>query len=655
MTTVSNVQSTTAAKPQATSGSSNALPNALSGKGTTNNNSTSSTQQTTSQTPKLDELKKLCAKFKLNLKELCGYTLEELDEEKSEKCLNFIKSFIKADTNEFDTEKLNKYNELKSYLAEAGLTFEEISIATVDKLSAKNLEDIKGAVELAKKQANDKNEVIKLAKKYITVLVCGSYTLKELQDKYEENLKNDKVKDKDPLKGEGISQRIERFFSGELNGKKFSELSPEEQKKFIERYFNGYFKKLLAENKNNPEKVYRLQMRDFAKLLANTPDEEKGIFRDAISSLLSENRLKGIFATKQSFLNQEALTNWANGWSVEQQAALGKVDQFGNKPSSDEVVAMDASILQEQDEAGRAKSHKEMYDRIQEIEKKIANNEELTKEEQLIYDLHQELLAGDKLGTATNTVCSEEWIKKFSKKIDAELYNTFGEETYRKVLEQVKTTIEAHSEITSMPKEDLTALLDEVTNGNYSIVANGSDKPLNAPKTEETETAAETIVVPVQTDRVVEQKTTQEQAQKASERVQRISAQIAPASNESFTVLNSSTVASSDSSKLSAKEVAKLENDAVKNGKIEKYLKATGTTMYQFATKRVTDWHNTGKNTQDKIVDYAGRALYSTQVALGMLASNSMECFKALAKEVDFKNMTITLNHEQKKIVEDVA
>lgn len=651
MTTVGQVNSATTSQPQKVGGSSKVLSNTLSGNGNTNNTQ-QSTKETTSQTPKLDELKKLCAKFKLNLKELCGYTLEELDEEKSEKCLNFIKSFIKTDTQEFDTEKLNKYNELKSYLAEVGLTFEEVSIASVDKLSSKNLEDIKGAVKLAQKLATDKNEVIKLAKKYITVLASGSYTLNELEEAYNK-------KQSDPLKGESLTERLQRMFPGELKGKKLSELSPEKQKELIERYFNGYFQELLAKHKNNPEKIYRLQMRDFAKLLANTPDEEKGFFRDAISNLLSENRLKGIFATKQSFLTQEALTNWANGWSVEQQAALGKVDQFGKKPSSEDVTAMDASILQEQDETGRENSHNEIIKKIQDIQQKIENNEELTEEEKLIYELHKELLAGDKLGTATNSVCDKEWLNSFSKKIDSELYNKFGEETYRDVLNQVKNTIEKHPETLTMPGEELVQLLDEATNGNYSKVVSGSNEPLSAPKEETTLQTVETHVFTYTEDtqnRVIEQKTTREQAQQSSKKIQTIRSQIAPQETIGFTVAPSKqTTSTKPSNKLTAKEEAKLEKDAVKNGQIDKYLKATGKNMFEFAASRVADWHNTGKTTQEKIVAYASRALCSTQVALGMMAANSEKCFRALAEEVNFANLSINLTHKQKEIVEEMA
>ena len=478
--------------------------------------------------------------------------------------------------------------------------------------------------------------------------------------------------------------------------KDYSDLSNQaiidEVKQGIHKFFDKILLGNIIKNPKNAKEVkhneqeYKKQLQTFGRILANSPDEQKALFMEVAKTLYADNRLEGFRSVLASCETQAQRTECAEYAAndpdfIKDVTTKGTYDSEGNLVddkvmSQDDATAFNDLIFRNLDKDGADKAHKiqhsarkewfeqnaealKVLDAKLEEAKRNGVEPKLTDEEkQLLIERNNYIIAGqagEMTGYANSSLLKPSEKRDILGTVNKDAYEL---PTYREVIEQVNKYVENHPEALTMPKEELVQLLDEATNGNYSKVVSGSNEPLNAPKEETTEN--ETFVTPIQeqTERVVEQNVSQEQVKKASEKVKKINKQIAPDQAVPFTVLTSSSSVSaqkSQSSKFEAEEVAKLEKDAVKNGQIDKYLKATGKNMFEFASARVTDWHNTGKTTQEKIVAYAGRALCSTQVALGMLAANSEKCFRALAEEINFSNLSINLTHKQKEIVEEMA
>ena len=301
--------------------------------------------------------------------------------------------------------------------------------------------------------------------------------------------------------GENLSQRMERFFG--LKEGSFAKLPQDKIEEYLDRYFNQFFIEKIKKAKN-PEKVYKLQLQDFGKLLinTNTADEDKAIFKQAISSLVSKNRLKGFNAVLMSFDTQEARTKWADSWTVEEKKDFAlKADMEGNLPAVKDVTEFNAGLAKNQSEEGRLKSHEEFQkdakaffeqnkEILARIAEKEAKGEELTDEEKaVIHQIEQYYTpssAGEFAGTAMNEIISKAFKHEMLENINKDAYEL---PNYKEVLEQVTEFVENNPEALTMPKEEIVKLLDDVTNGNYSTVASGSEQTLKAPAEKPVETA----------------------------------------------------------------------------------------------------------------------------------------------------------------------
>ena len=301
--------------------------------------------------------------------------------------------------------------------------------------------------------------------------------------------------------GENLSQRMERFFG--LKEGSFAKLPQDKIEEYLDRYFNQFFMEKIKKAKN-PEKVYKLQLQDFGKLLinTNTADEDKAIFKQAISSLVSKNRLKGFNAVLMSFDTQEARTKWADSWTVEEKKDFAlKADVEGNLPAVKDVTEFNAGLAKNQSEEGRLKSHEEFQkdakaffeqnkEILARIAEKEAKEEELTDEEKaVIHQIEQYYTpssAGEFAGTAMNEIISKAFKHEMLENINKDAYEL---PNYKEVLEQVTEFVENNPEALTMPKEEIVKLLDDVTNGNYSTVASGSEQTLKAPAEKPVETA----------------------------------------------------------------------------------------------------------------------------------------------------------------------
>ena len=437
------------------------------GQGSSINNSVEANKES-SKTPQKDQLVKLCAKYHINFRELFGCDYSTLDETACEKYVKLIESSINPKTGEFNSKKIENIKTVKNLCEQLGVNPNAFNNCEVENLSARELQNLADALNLAIEHATsdnklDKEKAVEIARKYNTALMTG-YSIKELKE------------NKNKLNGESISARIERFFGLEKGA--FSKLDDAKKTEYIKRYFNGYFQELLAKAKKEGKdikSVYRLQMRDFGKLLINTPDEDKAIFKAAINSLLADNRLDGVFATKASFRTQKALTAWADSWTVEEKAALKSTDELGKVISDEDLSAIQVEIGEVQSQEGIEKSHKELNTKVKVLLQKVENGEELNEQEKLLLAAYKSLYAGENIAlTQNNVITDKNWKNEFLKQINKDIYE-HGSEIYKDVMNQVKATVEKHPEILQMPQEDIVKALDAATDGNYTRVMNNEE------------------------------------------------------------------------------------------------------------------------------------------------------------------------------------
>lgn len=333
----------------------------------------------------------------------------------------------------------------------------------------------------------DLEEVIKLANDYNTALKTG-WTIEGFE---KANSKNH----------EGINKRISRYY-----GKDFSKMTKEERVYYLNKYFGGHFEKLIKDGMD-PEKAAKLQMQDFGKLLINTPDDQKWMFKEAFASLMSENRYPALKAAFESFETQEARTEFADNLDNETLEAMSEPDANGNRMSSEDMTASFALRAKNQSEEGLAKTtedikndSKEFFEKnkevLERIANKIKNGEELTEEEKEIKakaeGFYTSMVAGHMAGAANNQIVSDEVKEQVLNDTNKAAYDL---PNYRKVMEQVSAYIKEHPEVCSMSTKEFDKLMDKVTNGNYSTVIkdaqNGTTTELKAPAGP-TQTVAET-------------------------------------------------------------------------------------------------------------------------------------------------------------------
>lgn len=298
--------------------------------------------------------------------------------------------------------------------------------------------------------------------------------------------------------GESLSDRMERFFGLEKGG--FAKLPQAKIEKYLDRYFNQFFVEKLKNAKTQKEKenIYKQQLQDFGKLLINTPDSEKAIFKQAISSLVASNRIKGLDAVLASFDTPQARTEWADSWSVEEiKNITTKADVEGNIPEQKDATALVTKVTAQSSDEAIEKRHDEVQaeaidffknnkEALETIAKKEVEGEELTAEEKALKlqrdNYFTSFKAGEITGTALNEIIAKEVKTELLDKMNKDAYEL---PIYKEVLKQVTEFIEKNPEALTIPKEELTKVLDEATNGNYSVVASGSEAELKAPAVKE--------------------------------------------------------------------------------------------------------------------------------------------------------------------------
>ncbi len=584
--------------------------NSVMDKAATNNAAENTSVEENKNTSKLDELlEKLCA-------ELSKYGLNA-EEIKNSGILYRITGL-----NEVQIQYLSE-NELKQIL-------ECLKAAIKD-----TVKDGKIDLEKVGKTAND----------YYVALKTGWDSI----EKFKRN-----------RNGENLSQRMERFFG--LQEGSFVKLPQAKIEEYLDRYFNNFFVDKLKNAKTETEKkqIYKQQLQDFGKLLINTPDEDKAIFKQAISSLVASNRIKGLDAVLASFDTAEARTAWADSWTVEDTKRLTtKADVEGNVISQEEATEGVAKLTAVKSEDGIKTHHEELQkdakaffednkDALARIAEKEANGEELTEEEKVLKlerdNFYTAVAAGEISGTAINEIIEEAVKEEILKDMNKDAYEL---PNYKEVIKQVTEFVEKHPEALTMPKEEIVKLLDEATNGNYSTVASGKDCELKAPGETNEETA-----------NVTDYGFSQSTEAPDTTRLQELKQQFTIENNETFTVETEST---NKTEKLTTSEIYALKNNAFRSASnITTYLKETGETKFAFAAEVFKNFSDMGSTTQDWAIGYFSNASTAVKNLFLNKISNSVSGMVAAAKEVDLNKfnligVSVTTQKQIDKIQEQKA
>ena len=424
----------------------------------------------------------------------------------------------------------------------------------------------------------------------------------------------------------------------------------EELQKALFDFFNKTLLTPLKNAKSAKEKasIYKGQLQTFGRLIINTPDEEKAIFKQAIATLAADNRLKGLNAVLASFETPQAKEAWADSWSVEELSqAMGTKDVEGNVPTDKDQTAMVAGIFAEKSEESIKETYSQMSepakqffqenaDKLKAIKEKEAKGIELTEEEKELVaqrDLYKNLYSGAMSGTAVNTKVAQENKKEILGTMNKDAYNL---PIYREVLKQVNEFVEEHPEALTMPKEELVKLLDEVTNGNYSTVATNSNAELKAPAEEKT---GVTEIVNTKSENEYKEAQTRQQTLMSQIKANSESAE------STFTVdksVKKETETKTDKETASDFYALELKNKAFRSAEnITKYLKETGESKFGFATEVFKKFSDMGSTTQDWAMNYFSNASSTVQNLFLNKITGSFSGMVAAAKEVDLSKFNL--------------
>lgn len=250
-------------------------------------------------------------------------------------------------------------------------------------------------------------------------------------------------------------------------------------------------------NSSNPaealKKEIEAQKKQFALCLVSTPVEDRSKLMGAMEHVYSENKgtfIKDILLS----LTPEGRIEFANqiGWEKVHKLLSSK-DAEGNTCTIDEKTGIIATISTYQ-KAETIQANEEQFmteaktffarEDVITVQNKIKNGEKLTEAEEAIskeIETYTAYQSGSQIGTANNVILTEEAKNELLDLMNRDAYEL---PTYKNVLEQINSFIknEENAEYLNISKEELVKILDKTTNGNYSIVASGSEAELKAPK-----------------------------------------------------------------------------------------------------------------------------------------------------------------------------
>ena len=437
-------------------------------------------------------------------------------------------------------------------------------------------------------------------------------------------------------------------------------IKPEELEKALYDFFDKMLLTPLKNAKSAKEKarIYKGQLQTFGRLLINTPDEEKAIFKQAIATLAADKRLKGLNAVLASFETPQAKEAWADSWTKDELVkVMTTKDVEGNVPTDKDQTAMTAGVFAEKSEQSIKETYSQMSepakqffqenaDKLKAIKEKEAKGIELTEEEKELVaqrDLYKNLYSGAMSGTAVNTKVPEEAKKEILCTMNKDAYKL---PIYKEVIKQINEYFEEHPEALTMSKEELTKLLDEVTNGNYSIVASNSDAETKPPYEEKQGTVGH------ENKQTLEEHNQNKAQQQATFNRIIANSNDNQANNKFVIEKNEKVEETTEFSK--AKQISIQRNKAFQSVvKISEYLKTSGETTFDF----VTDIYKNYGMASQSIRQWASNKLEEASGTMQKLflnnegVKNSYYGMMAIASSLDLSKYNLKLSAPIEKMV----
>lgn len=281
-------------------------------------------------------------------------------------------------------------------------------------------------------------------------------------------------------------------------------------KNFIESLVGRY-------NKNPDDKTIKGQLQTFGRLLINSPEDEKTMFLDIVTSLYKENKLNGLKAVFESCLTPETKKQVVKAASepefIKQLTSEPLYDSEGNiiqeAMSEEEATTLTKYITENQTEEIRTEAHekyntarqewfeenKETLEAIQQkIDKAKADGvePEFTEAEKQILTEQKNFInaasAGEFLGTINNNNLSKEFKESHLETLNADAYET---PAYKDILQNINDYVKTHENEFSISVSKVEEFLNKATDKNYNRVATDSSEELKAPAASKPEEKAD--------------------------------------------------------------------------------------------------------------------------------------------------------------------
>ena len=225
----------------------------------------------------------------------------------------------------------------------------------------------------------------------------------------------------------------------------------------------------------------------FKEIIVATEREDRGILVHTIKHLFADNK-SNLLNTLWSSIDEDTRIELANTIfrSEKNIKEIFGVPDFTGK--SCDVTKGVATIVPYQTKETIEKVHAEMISEaeafIRAYEEALKNGKEISPEDQAKYDYYIDRQGGEQIATANHFYMKENEIKGLLEVMNEDAYS-ISPTAYRDVVETITEYVNEHPEVLTMEQEEFTALMDEVTNGNYSIVVkdvqNGTTTELNPP------------------------------------------------------------------------------------------------------------------------------------------------------------------------------
>ena len=318
---------------------------------------------------------------------------------------------------------------------------------------------------------------------------------------------------------------------------------------------------------------------------------------------------------------------------------INQEDVYGNTMGNDGSKAV-AIIVQNQTEDVIRENHSEFYNEFKILEEKLAKGEKLTEDEQKKYNLGIKIFSGETFGVANSNVLVDEVIEKLLGDINKDIYDT---SVYKDVLEQIKTLAE-DSNLLNKSKDEIVNVLNKATNGNYSIIANGEDKPLNAPAEVKVPTEAENADLGLPNAESVD-----------TSRLQVLTEQVASTQEvEPSIVVEKTNKQAKASEEDQAVSTYQQRAHFFRTGDILAYKSQTGESSFTIAKDILVNIGDACQKAQDFATTYLENASFTMQKFLLNGISQSQEAMKVAAKTIDLSNFNLNLSVTTKKAVEKI-